>query len=87
MRQTRTPAAGQVLSSPTQLLSLGVEGGCAKVMILLEDYTGGKDKLSCQNLVSSKPPAQQPAWNSGTTPSGCADAPPRKKSRDQSGQE
>ena len=55
-------------------------------MILLKDYTGSKDKLSCQNLVSSKPPAQQPTRNSGTTPSGCPDAPPRKKSKEQNNQ-
>ena len=79
MKQIRTPAAGQVLGSPAQLLSLGVEGGCTEVVILLKDYTGSMDKLSCQNLVSSKPPAQQPTQNSGTTPNGCADAPPRKK--------
>ena len=43
--KARTPAVGQIFGSPAQLLSLGVEGSSAEVMILLEDQTGGENKI------------------------------------------
>ena len=82
--KARTSALSKVGGLLGQLPSLGVEGGRTKIVVVLQD----RQKIEVRTRIaktnplrSSKPPAQQPTRNSGTTPSGCADAPPRKKSR------
>ena len=76
--KSRTSALSKVGGLLSQLPSLGVEGGRSKVVVVLQD--GQKTKVRTKTAKanpprSSKPPAQQPTRNSGTTPSGCADAP------------